>query len=163
MSAIMRRLGPDGWIPMIFVGGFLLVILVNGTLIWFAVDTFTGIATEKHYEKGLAYNQALEAAEAQAALGWSAETAFESSGPGAGRLVLDLRDSAGRGVAGARVSALFRRPTTDKEDRSAALTEFAPGRYAATVELGAPGNWELRLEAHLGEARYQLARRLRID
>ena len=81
---MLRRFGPDGWIPMIFVGGFLVIAAVNGVMIWLAVDTFTGIATERHYEKGLAYNQALAAAEVQAALGWTAETAFEGSGPGAG-------------------------------------------------------------------------------
>jgi nitrogen fixation protein FixH len=163
MSAIARRLGPDGWIPMIFLGGFLLVVLVNGVMIWLAVDTFTGIATERHYEKGLAYNQALEAAEAQAALGWRAETGFESSGPGAGRLQLMLRDSVRRAVAGARVTALFQRPSSPEADRTAALAEIAPGRYAASIDLGAPGNWAVRLEAHLGGARYQVSRRLTVE
>ncbi|MDA0703546.1 MAG: hypothetical protein O3A96_10000 [Proteobacteria bacterium] len=40
----------------------------------------TGIAAERHFEADLAYNRALEVAEAQAILGWSAVTMFESSG-----------------------------------------------------------------------------------
>lgn len=163
MSAILRRIGPDGWIPMTFLGGFLVIVAVNGLMIWLAIDTFTGVATERHYEKGLAYNEALAAAEAQAELGWVGEVSFEGNGPGAGRLILELRDSAGRAVAGARVSALFQRPSRGGHDRATDLSELAPGRYEARVALGDPGNWVVRLEAHLGAARYQLTRRLNVE
>ena len=56
---------PRGWwYPWIFVGAMAVVVVVNGILAWLAVGTWTGIETEDHYRKGLAYNENLAAEQA---------------------------------------------------------------------------------------------------
>jgi len=54
----------DSWIPKMFLAGFLVVIVANATMAGFAFSSWTGIATEDAYRKGLAYNATLHAARA---------------------------------------------------------------------------------------------------
>src|SRR4051794_15207153 len=58
------------FIPWIFVAGMLTVVAVNGALIYFATTTWSGMAINHAYDRGLAYNQVLAAAARQEALGW---------------------------------------------------------------------------------------------
>jgi nitrogen fixation protein FixH len=71
------------WVPMLFIGGFLVVIGVNATLIYFAQDTFSGLETASPYERGLDYNTTLAAEAAQDRLGWQSQTQIsgKSDGP----------------------------------------------------------------------------------
>jgi nitrogen fixation protein FixH len=63
MSAVMSADRPRGrWIPWLFVGGFLLVCAVNGVMIWVALSSWTGLAANQPYDRGLAYNRNLAAA-----------------------------------------------------------------------------------------------------
>jgi len=59
-----RRRAPGWWYPWTFVGGMLLVIVVNGVMISYALGTFPGLSTEDAYRRGLAYNQTIAAADA---------------------------------------------------------------------------------------------------
>src|SRR5262249_55665126 len=61
--------------PWLIVAGMALVVAVNGVLIYFAVSSFTGLATDDPYDKGLAFNQAAAAATAEAARGWQVDVA----------------------------------------------------------------------------------------
>ena len=66
-SSAVRRAEPGRLYPWIFVAAMGLVILVNAGMIYLAVHSFTGLATQDPYGKGLAFNRTLAAAQAQAA------------------------------------------------------------------------------------------------
>ncbi len=136
------------WIPATFVGLMLLVVAVNGTLIYFATDTFSGLDTDHAYQEGLDYNKTLAAAAASAALGWQAGITVTPTGP-ADRLSLQLTDRNGQPVEGLQVSAKLVRTVSTAFDQSLTLLPVAgaPGLYQADVTLPARGNWELRLLA----------------
>lgn len=53
----------DKYIPLYFVAFFVVVAIVNGFFVYFAISTNTGVVTENAYEKGLHYNTALKQAE----------------------------------------------------------------------------------------------------
>ena len=53
---------------------------VNGAMIWIALSSWTGLATNQPYDKGLTYNRNLEAAARQAALGWQPRLAGAADG-----------------------------------------------------------------------------------
>ena len=148
------------WIPWLFVGGFAIVFVVNGIMLTIALDSFTGIETEQAYKKGLAYNEQIDAAERQAALGWQVALAAEQSGPGEARITLEIADSAGQPLDGAEVVASLIRPTQAGHDRSEALPRSAPGRYGATVALPLEGLWDLRVEIRHERGRYRVTERL---
>lgn len=140
-----RRL--DRWIPWTFVGGFAVVVAVNAVLVYFATATFTGIETEHHFERGLAYNQTIAAAEAEVVRGWRLEPAFESRGPRTGRLTVVFSGRDGAPMAGAEMSAHFVRPTQSGHDVEIPVADRGAGRYVADVELPLAGQWDLRVVA----------------
>src|SRR5664279_301516 len=103
-SAVRRSDAPSGRLyPWLFVGAMGLVILVNAAMIFFAVHSFTGLATQDPYDKGLAFNRTLAAARAQAGLGWQVDVAATASPADAAAtvtLAAAFRDGAGRALDG---------------------------------------------------------------
>ncbi|MEP4887796.1 MAG: FixH family protein [Alphaproteobacteria bacterium] len=125
---------------------FAVVFLVNGIFFWFARDSWTGLSTEDAYRKGIAFNDELARGDAQRRLGWTAEAAYASGGPGAGRLTFALLTADGRPVRDRAVPATFRRPFAEGIDFSTALNGDENGRYVADITPPAPGQWDVRIE-----------------
>lgn len=158
---------PRGWwYPYIFVGGFAVVVLVNAALFYFASSTFTGLSTEGAYAKGLAYNTALTAAEAQRNLGWQADAAVvpaqaAAAGVHAADLTVAFRDRNGQPLAGLDVRAVLTRPTQAGHDVRIDLKALGDGHYGAPLALPMPGQWDLQVAAaDAGGASFQLSRRI---
>lgn len=126
------------WIPWVFVGGMLLVVAVNGVMVWAALTTFTGVTVGQAYDRGRAYNHVLAEAARQDSLGWAAQVALEGD-----RLVLSVRDREGAPVAG-RVQGTLLRPL-ERTQLPLDFLPVAPGRWAAEVAPPQPGQWEARL------------------
>jgi len=150
------------WYPYIFLGFFVVVVGVNGTMAFFATSTFSGLSTANAYEKGLSYNRNIAEAKAQAELGWTVET---SSAPVAGgakqsRLTASFRDRDGKPVNGLEVRATLARPTAHGYDLPLVLAADGPGRYGVTATLPLDGEWDLELVALGKDASYQTQRRL---
>ena len=148
------------WIPGIFVLGFLIVIAVNGILIFTAVSSFSGLETESAYDKGLRYNEALAAAKANAETGWRAEPLVTGGQSDERKLEIIITDRDGAPVTELRVEAFLVRPTNAGMDSKIALTDFGAGRYGAVFTPKALGNWELRLKAERGDVAWQQVQRL---
>jgi nitrogen fixation protein FixH len=159
--------GPSGaqpqrrslWIPWLFVGLMLLVVVVNGVMIYFAEHTFSGLDTQKYYEEGVDYNTSLKDAAASAALGWTAKAAIEPNGA-ADTVRVAITDRSGAPVSGLHLALHLVRPVSTALDQFLDLRPTAPGVYAAEVKLPARGAWELRLEATGGRATWQSTQRL---
>lgn len=152
----------SSWIPWLFVGGFLVVLIANGTMLYFALQSWTGIETESAYEKGLAFNEQIETAETQARLGWTAELNVAPSRPRSVRISLQLADSADAPLEKATVTAHFVRPTQEGHDLSLTLPPLGGGRYGAEAELPLSGQWELRIEVEHRRGLYRLAERVQV-
>lgn len=135
MTPTPRR---SAWIPWVFVGAFLLVIAVNGVMVWASVSTFTGVTVGRAYERGRGYDQVLAEAARQDALGWISELRLAD-----GHLRVTVRDREGRPVAG-RIAGVMQRPVTGQD----IALDFAPdgaGAWTATADLPHRGLWEARL------------------
>jgi nitrogen fixation protein FixH len=141
----------DRWIPWAFVGGMLTVVAVNAGLIYFAMDSWTGLAVQKPYERGVAYNQVLAAASAQEALGWRLDVMPRQT-DGETEMVIAAQDRAGTPLDGLRIVARVSRPLEPAAPLSITLQPVAHGRYAAGLgqHLRA-GQWEVRVTASRGE------------
>jgi nitrogen fixation protein FixH len=126
------------WIPWIFAGGMMLVVVVNGGLIYAALSTFTGVTVGRSFDRGRTYNAVLETAARQEALGWQAEVRWED---GVLRVTAAGRD--GRPVAGTWSGVLVR-PLQGLEYP---LTFRAAGNayFQADAQPTLPGQWEARL------------------
>lgn len=139
-----------------FVGFFGLILVMNGAFVWLALSTFSGTTSDKAYVEGLAYNERLAAASAQRARGWQGDLRLDE-----GRLSLQLADAEGRAVTGLALTARVGRPATRVYDMSLALTEVAPGLYAAAVTLE-EGAWQVIVEGDdaTGERPFRTEERL---
>lgn len=122
------------WIPWVFVGGMLVVVVVNGFMAFYAISTFTGLTTGQAYDRGRAYNNILAEAARQDALGWTARVRLED-----GRIALSVTDRAGAAVPGV-VEAYLQRPI---EGTRVELGTSTPHAGFAAPELAA-GQWEFR-------------------
>lgn len=137
MSMTMER--PSGerksrWIPWVFVGGMLVVVVVNGFMAYTAISSFTGLTTGQAYDRGRAYNHVLAEAARQDALGWTARVRLAG-----GRITLAVTDREGRPVQGV-VEAYLQRPI---EGTRVDLGAATPREGFAAPDL-APGQWEFR-------------------
>ena len=135
----------------IFLGFFAVIFLANGSMVYVALDTFTGLDTEDAYRKGRGYNDILADAERQRALGWRANVTTQTRAgpedPFSTQITVTMTDAGGQPLDGLHVSATFRRPAYAGEDRSLTLKSQGYGLYRGAVGLPAPGNWQLRLAA----------------
>ncbi|MEO5374804.1 MAG: FixH family protein [Alphaproteobacteria bacterium] len=155
-----RQRARGWWYPYIFVGMFGVVIVVNLVMAYFATSTFPGLATDRPFERGLAYNAAIADEEAQARLGWRMSLAARPSAPGHADVAVTVVDRLGAPVDGLAVSADLRRPTVAGHDRTLTLVRRAPGHYGAETSLDLPGQWEVRVTASLGDHVHRLRERI---
>ncbi len=142
MTALAWFREGDRWIPSLFVGAFLVILAVNGTMIWLAVSTFGGLATADYYDRGRTYNETLAAAETMAALGWQVDVSSSPQEDGTFLVEATLLDSDGGPLDDARMTGNLVRPSSADDDVQAVLVAQGNGRWTLQVE---PGLWELRL------------------
>lgn len=160
MSAGRPRRLTGRYVLAIIVAFFALIIAVNVVFAWFAIDTHPGVDDADAYRRGLAYNETLDRAARQQALGWRVSIDLVD----AGTLVVMAADSAGKPLAGLTAAARLRRPARSDSDRAIDLPELAPGRYAAMVPGIGEGQWDVEatLSTSGGET-YRLEKRLWVE
>ena len=151
---------PGWWYPYIFVAGFVVVLLVNFTMAYFANSTFSGLATERAYEKGLAYNQSIEAARKQDDMGWAVDVQVEHGANHGAHVTVSYRDRDGRPVDDLKVAAQLVRPTAKGYDREIVLSRVSPGVYSTHQELPLSGVWDMSVIAQGQDVSYGLSRRI---
>lgn len=138
------------FIPWLFVAGMALVVAVNGALIYFATTTWSGLAVDRAYERGIAYNRALAAAARQEALGWRFTVHLDSDERTTKvRVVATDRD--GRPVEGLRIEATLERPVEAGKSDPIALQPVGIGEYGVTMDRLRPGQWRTYLVVSRGD------------
>jgi nitrogen fixation protein FixH len=159
MTDLARPQRRSLWIPALFIGLMLLVVAVNGTMMFFAQSTFSGLDTSQSYQQGIQYNAILKEAEASAALGWTAKTTVTGTGT-VRHLAVTLTDKRGEPVEGLAINAHLVRPVSTAFDQRFTLRAEGRGVYGTDVTLPALGSWELRLAADTGAADWQVMQRI---
>ena len=145
------------YIPWLFVAGFAIVIVVNATMIWFAVDSFSGLYTPKPRDRGLHYDEVVAEQKARDALGWRIEAQWRAEER---RLDIAVFDAASQPLAGARVFVELVRPVEKRPPLAVAMEAADIGRFAGRIELPERGNWDLDIVVERGGERYALTRRM---
>lgn len=121
----------------IFATGFGIIIAVNLTLAWNAVQTFPGLETANSYVASQTFDAERAA---QQALGWTAIAHLTDTS-----LMLDLQDRDGTPVSDVIIAATLGRATNVAQDVTPAFV-FDGSTWAASVDIP-PGNWDLRMTA----------------
>lgn len=152
----------DRYLPYLFFVFFGVVLFANGMLVYAAVTSWTGLNGEKHYIRGLAHNQTLDAVAAQKAMGWTGSVALDPGRDGDSVLRFNLTDKAAAGVVGATVTAKFLRPTHVGNDFTLRLQDLGGGRYVARTVMPLAGQWDVDVVAEHNKGRYQILQRVQV-
>lgn len=123
---------------------FGVVFAVNGIFLYQAIGSYTGLVANEPYRKGLAYNERIAAASAQAARGWSHNVVLDQTG----RVELRVVDPDGGAVSNLVWDVEIGRPTTDAHDRHLRLVETEVGTYAGSVGAVEHGMWIAKLTGY---------------
>lgn len=160
----------DGWwYPLIYVGGFLVIIAVNIVMVYDATRTFSGLTTQDPYLSGNSYNAEIDASDAQKKLGWSSDLGVDlvDSPPGLTvpkgafptKLTFTIVDRDNKPVEGLTVVAEIRRPAENNMDQRVDLSASDKGVYSQVVALPKLGQWEIRVVAEREKEVYRLNQR----
>lgn len=135
----------------ILVGFFGVMLAVNFIFATYAVKTFSGLDADNPYDSGLAYNQEIAAAKAQAALGWTVDIGHET-GSDAVQFNVTVKDRDGAPVTGLDAELSFYFPATRKLDRHIVAAPVANGVYSGAAALS-KGHWVVELDLKRGGER----------
>ncbi len=124
---------------------FAVVGTVNAVMVRYALLTFRGEVQDNPYEAGLAFNQEIDAARAQAARNWRVEGVVRRMVGGHAELDLSAEDARGEPIPGLTIAGSLAAPADKRLDRAFAFEEARPGSFIGTVEAPA-GQWDLSIE-----------------
>lgn len=153
---IAEKLQSESKIPFIIIAFFLVFIIVNIIYITIASKTWTGVAVEDSYKKGLKYNETIAFAEKQKKLDWKFKYYFNQIGPDPKKGVFDfeLLDKNYKPIKDAGLSVTFRRPAKDGYDFAKTAT-FQNGYYRVDVKFPINGKWHADIYAKSGEDEFR--------
>ncbi|MCP5397129.1 MAG: FixH family protein [Sphingomonadaceae bacterium] len=126
-----------GWhMTTLLVAFFGVVIGVNVIMANFATTTFGGVVVDNSYVASQKYNDWLEQAREQEALGWGAKTSWRPDG----KVAVALLEV----PAGATLEAIARHPLGREPDRELSFSPDGEGRFVSDQSLP-DGRWTLRM------------------
>jgi nitrogen fixation protein FixH len=127
----------NGWhMTAILAGFFGTIIAVNLVNARFAGATFGGVVVENSYVASQDFNQWLDEARAEKALGWDEVTTWRPDG----RVVVAVKGVPEGGV----IKAMARHPLGRLPDRALTFDPIGRGRFLSRQALP-DGRWDLRL------------------
>ncbi len=141
-------------IPYIFFVFFAVIFAVNFFYIYISQKTWRGLANDDAYQKGLHYNQILEAEKKQKELGWKMAIYYRNLGENKGVLEIDLKDKNSQKISDAEIEVNFKRPTQEGKDFSQKL-KFRDGFFKADIFFPLKGQWDFEIRAVRGEDVFQ--------
>lgn len=138
-----------GWhMSAILVGFFAIVISVNLFMARAAIGSFGGAVVENSYVASQRFNQWLDKAEAQKALGWTVEARLTAD-----RHIRVAAETGGTALSGAQVTALVRHPLGRAVERPMGF-HAKDGHWVSDVPLPA-GRWLVHLNVRHGNDTFQ--------
>lgn len=141
MSQTKKR--HDGrFVLMCFVTFFAVIIIVNTIFIYAALNTHSGVVTQKPYETGLAFNEVLNKAKAQPDL--KHKVSYEN---GSLRWKLPMNN--------ASVTASLVRRVQDGKDFDITFQNMGNGIYEAQPDMPLAGAWTAKLKAEWNNKTFQ--------
>jgi len=119
-----------GWHVLVWIVAFFGVVIgVNTVFIIKATGTFPGMSVNHPFQKGIHYNQTIEAREIAKAEGWQAHFVIDNDEA----VVVTIQNANGP-VDGLKVSVLLQWPGLPHEDRNLKLLPSGPGEYRAALD-----------------------------
>lgn len=127
---------------LMLIAFFVVVFGVNIGMAYLAVETFSGVQTEKPYENGLAFNRDIAVARAQDAKNWSVEDHIVRADNGDSTIDVRISDAQTSAINGLTVMVTLKAPADSHRDRRVELTNMGDGHYRGSTSSEA-GQWDV--------------------
>ncbi len=165
------------WGPGIIIGFFMILVIVDSTIITLAnsgasadfirkflpeprresaknvISAFPGTVSNDYQKKYDLYNSYIDQLKMQQERGWQvADGWLEKPQPNQVSMFrIHVTDKAGQAVTGGQVQVSFLRPSAKALDVTLDLPEAAPGFYGQPIALPAPGDWDMVMTIKRGD------------
>lgn len=126
---------------------FGVIIAVNSVFMFFAINTWPGLTTQDSYKKGVNFNQTLEAAARQSALGWLSTVEIGSGTDADKAVTIRMTRQANAPLSGLVVTATVERALGDHETQIISMSETSPGIYSGIFKAPKQGRWIVEVTA----------------
>lgn len=151
-----------GWQWPLLIGlALAFTVGVNVVMLLAAGSDPNGTVVEPdYYRKAVEWDRTMERRAASAALGWTATATLGATAAAKRELVVALRDAYGAAITDAEVSATLIHNREASTPIALALRATGDGRYLVDGALVHAGQWEVRVVARRGDARYETSLRV---
>jgi nitrogen fixation protein FixH len=136
---------------LILLAFFGVVVSVNVFMAYVAINTFSGLQSQRPYETGIGFNRTLKSAGVQEEQHWQVTTHYERMADGRVSLKLSLRDKNGQPVDGTVTKVSLLSPVNAMRDVVFDLTSQGAGDFTGMAVADA-GQWDLVIEVKQGHA-----------
>ena len=157
MQADHSQPSPSGFrltgrmVLLILLAFFGVVVSVNVFMAYVAINTFSGLQSQRPSETGLDFNRTLKNAGLQQEQHWQVSSHYERMADGRVSLKLSLRDKNGQPVDGTATKVSLLSPVNAMRDVVFDLTPQGAGDFTGTAVADA-GQWDLVIEVKQGHA-----------
>ena len=145
-------------IPYFFFAFFGVIFVVNVFYIYVAGQSWSGVVTEKSYQKGVEYNKTIAMVKKQQEMAWKVKMRFKNLGNNSGVLEVGIKDKKLKIIKDANIRAYLIRPTQDGFDFDVPMI-FSDGKYQARISAPLKGQWNFNLEITRGDEVFYKAKR----
>ncbi|MCP4183861.1 MAG: hypothetical protein GY761_11170 [Hyphomicrobiales bacterium] len=143
-------------VAAMFVAFFGVIIAVNFTMAWFASHSWTGLVVKNSYVASQNYNEKIDAARYQMAMGWRTDFDYSNN-----LLRLSVRDKDNQPIFFDKLNVLIGTPVSENKDRHLVLDQNSSGVYQTSIKL-TEGVWAYELFAK-GKIPYRFEGRFLVD
>ena len=143
-------------VAAMMVSFFAVIIAVNLTLAWFANSSWTGLVVKNSYVASQQFNEKIETARAQKALGRKLTFEYSNS-----LLSFSLKDAQGQPITNEKLIATVGRPVSETDDVKVSLSYIGQGRYQAKIDLP-KGAWGFALDSQ-NQQKYHIEGRFNVN
>ncbi len=148
---------------LMVAGFFLIIFAANALLVYYALDSWSGLETENPYEKGVAYNKEIARARAQAQSGLDVKIKIDPQPDRIIGVTVAALDKASKPLTGKTVKIRLFRPAKEGFDQTPRIYENSPGKYSGQAQLPLPGIWDLMVDITDGDNHlYQTKSRIEV-
>ena len=143
------------WFPIASLGALAAVVIVNAGMIYYALHTFPGDTVRGGFEASNAYEQVIDRATDQAALGWTIDARTEG-----GRVVLHAVGRDGQALPNAMISATAIRPLGPKMETQLMFDAEPGATWRAETALPQAGQWDVQVQIAANGSQFVTTRRV---
>lgn len=140
------------------------VLTVNFFMVSMAIVTNPGLVIDDFYEKGKNMDAILAERKQMEALGWELKIDLPVLSEGkTDKVTLQIVDKEGKAFDADTAVLYYYRPSSKQLDGEQVLTSTGKtGLYTAEFSLPVKGKWDIIMEIHKGELRYNVGRSIMV-